>query len=471
MDLHSLFELATGSLAQGDLIGAERGFLELLALQPGNAQIRHPLGVTLAHQGRTAEALDMIAAAAASRPDDPDILLDYGVVLREAGRFDQALAAFDHALAVQPGNADLVKLRGDALMSLKRPDDALACYDQVLAFRTHTIMALHSRGNALRALGRHDEAVASFDRALALQPDFTPALYDRGTSLAARHRIAEWFAGFEGFFKRWKAAAAWSAVGHEPPPPHKALHDAEQAAYLQEAHIAVSGKRPHIEGGARISGPAINSANALAAGAAWRDNRPQIVVIDNLLTAEALEAMRRYCWGSAMWRDAYDPGYIGAFPESGFAAPLLAQIVEEFRTVFSDICGDHALKYIWGFKYDSSLEGIGIHADAAAVNVNFWITPDEANLDPQSGGLVVWDRAAPLDWDFDTFNRDEDVIRDFLSKSGAQSVTIPYRANRAVIFDSDLFHQTDTIRFKPGYCNRRINVTLLYGERDPEKLS
>ena len=188
-------------------------------------------------------------------------------------------------------------------------------------------------------------------------------------------------------------------------------------------------------------------------------------MIDNLLTAEALEAMRRYCWGSAMWRDAYDPGYIGAFPESGFAAPLLAQIVEEFRTVFSDICGDHALKYIWGFKYDSSLEGIGIHADAAAVNVNFWITPDEANLDPQSGGLVVWDRAAPLDWDFDTFNRDEDVIRDFLSKSGAQSVTIPYRANRAVIFDSDLFHETDQIAFRDGYLNRRINVTMLYGRR------
>ena len=135
--------------------------------------------------------------------------------------------------------------------------------------------------------------------------------------------------------------------------------------------------------------------------------------------------------------------------------------------MFSDICGYHALKYIWGFKYDSSLEGIGIHADAAAVNVNFWITPDDANLDPESGGLVVWDRAAPLDWDFAKFNRDEDAIRDFLAQSGAKSLTIPYRANRAVIFDSDLFHQTDTIRFKPGYCNRRINVTLLYGERDP----
>ena len=41
-----------------------------------------------------------------------------------------------------------------------------------------------------------------------------------------------------------------------------------------------------------------------------------------------------------------------------------------------------------------------------------------------------------------------------------------YRANRAVIFDSDLLHQTDKIRFKEGYSSRRINVTLLYGERD-----
>jgi len=46
-------------------------------------------------------------------------------------------------------------------------------------------------------------------------------------------------------------------------------------------------------------------------------------------------------------------------------------------------------------------------------------------------------------------------------------VTIPYRCNRAVVFDSDLFHETDAIRFKEGYLNRRINVTFLYGDRAP----
>ena len=40
---------------------------------------------------------------------------------------------------------------------------------------------------------------------------------------------------------------------------------------------------------------------------------------------------------------------------------------------------------------------------------------------------------------------------------------VPYRENRAVIFDSALFHQTDVYRFKRGYRSRRINLTLLYG--------
>ena len=50
--------------------------------------------------------------------------------------------------------------------------------------------------------------------------------------------------------------------------------------------------------------------------------------------------------------------------------------------------------------------------------------------------------------------------------TGARSVTVPHRANRAVIFDSDLFHETDRIAFKEGYLNRRINITMLYGLRE-----
>jgi hypothetical protein len=35
---------------------------------------------------------------------------------------------------------------------------------------------------------------------------------------------------------------------------------------------------------------------------------------------------------------------------------------------------------------------------------------------------------------------------------------VPHRANRAVIFDADLFHETDLIAFQSGYTNRRLNI-------------
>jgi hypothetical protein len=46
-----------------------------------------------------------------------------------------------------------------------------------------------------------------------------------------------------------------------------------------------------------------------------------------------------------------------------------------------------------------------------------------------------------------------------------RSILIPYRQNRAIIFNSDLFHATAELRFRLGYDNRRINVTMLYGYR------
>ena len=105
--------------------------------------------------------------------------------------------------------------------------------------------------------------------------------------------------------------------------------------------------------------------------------------------------------------------------------------------------------------------------DAAAVNVNFWITPNEANLDLTCGGVTVWDKEAPKDWDFRAYNdrQHKPKIMDFLRSSGASPVTVPYRENRALIFNSDLFHESDRCVFRDGYQFRRINVTFLYGHR------
>src|SRR5262249_25116658 len=254
----------------------------------------------------------------------------------------------------------------------------------------------------------------------------------------------------------------------EPIVPHKLRHDQEQRDYL--ACMGIRGDGPNdifqLADGAQLAGPALNPGPTNGeVSELWRQSSPKIVVIDDFLTNVALDSLRRFCWGSTVWRKVYRGGYLGASPEFGFACPLLAQIADELRRKYPTVFA-HPLTQLWAFKYDSQLAGIGLHADFAAINVNFWITPDDANLDPKSGGLVIWDKAAPFDWHFAKYNTDTTAAREFLANAGARSVTVPYRSNRAIIFDSDLFHETDRIVFKEGYLNRLINITLLYGLRE-----
>jgi hypothetical protein len=157
-------------------------------------------------------------------------------------------------------------------------------------------------------------------------------------------------------------------------------------------------------------------------------------VIDDFLSSPVRETIQRFCSESTVWSGTrYSEGRLGAFFVDGFSAPLLVQIAEEVRSAFPRVIGDrHPLRQLWGFKNapfvatDST-----VHADFAAVNVNFWITPDCANLDPCTGGLVIYEMTAPLSWDFETYNRRPDLIADYLRERKARVITIPYRENRA----------------------------------------
>jgi len=488
MGLEQLLHQGLAAQQRGDQAEAERCYLDVLALAPHEPNANHLLGVLRYQQGKSTEALDLIGKALAAMPQSPEIHAHYGAALHGAGHHEEALASLDRALILAPGQAEALNSRGMVLVALRRPEEALLSLDQAVALAPAYTEAWNNRGIALRDLDRVEESRGSFARAAALHPSHPYVHFNLGLVCLIAGKLDEAAGAFEKclkifpddravhnnlarvlceagrtaeamtLFKR-HAELGGGGSNSAPEPDHKRRHDQEQEAYVRQTH-------PSGEAGARLSGPAVNPNNDIAAIAhRWRTSSPQVVVIDDFLAPAALEALRRFCWQAPVWKKSYHEGYLGALPEEGFAAPLLAQIADELRETYGAIFGAHGLRYLWGFKCDSRLKGVNIHADFAAVNVNFWITPDEANLNPDSGGLIIWDKAAPLDWDFTTYNNDEGAIRFFLAQSGARSQTVPYRANRAVIFDSDLFHQTDEIAFREGYTNRRINVTMLYGRR------
>lgn len=194
----------------------------------------------------------------------------------------------------------------------------------------------------------------------------------------------------------------------------------------------------------------------------YHHNQPGFAFADPFLSWSLTEQLRNFMLNSTIWHDYLRGGYVGSYLPYGFCAPLLLQLAQELRKTFPKVLGPYPLSFMWGYKYDSQHPGVGIHADSGGqVNVNIWLTPDEANLDPERGGLVVYDVMAPDDW-----NPQKYTLQDIVQGKPCKAFPVPYRFNRALFFNSGLFHASDHFKFKPGYLHRRLNLTLLFGIRN-----
>ena len=361
-------------------------------------------------------------------------------------RADLALRDFDRVLAVDPRHVVARQGRAAALMALRDYEGSYATTLSVLADR---------RGSRWwpKPNGTPSGEPATRTSALKLRHD-----RDQLRHLADAGLLPPDATALEAAFDEALAEVARSAPGNR----------VVELTPLQQRRLApVYNRVVHLDPGRRVK-------RALADGwdraaAAERYGSERIAVVDGLLTDEALAAIRRFCLDSTIWFDTDHArgarGYIGADAMDGLACPLLFQVAEEMRTALPAVIGELPLIKLWAFKYDHQLQGIDAHADAARVNVNFWITPDEACADPTMGGMTVYDRPVPADWDFEAYNADPQGLLRHVREVGATAVQVPYRQNRAVVFDSSLVHATQPLRFSSGYTNRRINLTLLYGRR------
>ena len=502
----------------GRLDEAAASYTQAIALKPDFAEAHNNLGNMLKELGRLDEAAASYRQAIALKPDHAEAYSNLGVTLKGLGRLDEAAASYTQAIALKPDYAEAHSNLGNTLNDLGRLDEAAASYTQAIALKPDFAEAHSNLGAALLDLGRLDEAEASFTQAIALKPDFTEAHGNLGITLNAMGRIGSALQHFEKNLQlerginpvnlRHKSFITVSKA--------KADHDIEQFEYLAALgndvnkfcglatlYKTVSSEinctldtdiLPLSDKHQRLLGDTYNrpfhilEAPALSASAIGKgldENKITedyfehdfgLTYFDNFLSSTALKSLRNFLLGSTIWFDFFHAGgYMGAYLKDGLASPLILQISEELRNKFPKIFKNHQLTHLWAYKYDSraceknnSFTGIKPHADAAAVNVNFWITPTSANLDPSSGGLVVYNAEAPLEWNFKTFNNyrnNADKIHQEILKCGQGKTIVPYNENRAVIFNSNLFHETDKIEFKEGYENRRINVTMLFGKR------
>ena len=508
--------LGAANNAQGKLEEAIAAHNKALLIKPDFAEAHNNIGAAFQSQGKFEEASAAYNKALLIKPDYARAHYNLGITLQELGRLEEAVASYRKAIALIPDYAEAHYNLGNTLQELGRSKDAEASYRKAIAFKPDYAEAHSNLGITLRELGRSKDAEASYRKAIALKPDYADAHSNLGVTLQELGKL-------EAALVQYKKSFELVRGKNPVDPQHQSFrliskakmeHDIEQFEYLAASgyesekfqalvnvYKAVSSeinwptndgeiipltdkyqkllmdtynRSIHVLEAPELPGPTLsNTLDIEKITENYFNHDFNVTYFDNFLAPAALDSIRHFLLGSTIWFDFFHSGgYIGAYLRDGLACPLFFQIAEEMRTTFPKIFKNHPLKQLWAYKYDSRaykndspLTGINAHADYAAINVNFWVTPKAANLNSLSGGLIVYNTEAPLEWDSKTFNNDTEKILEHLEDNNNEKSVIPYNENRIVIFNSNLIHETDKFEFKEGFENRRINVTMLFGER------
>ena len=374
--------------------------------------------------------------------------------------------------AVSRRRSGPIRLRLGALQQGRRADgarrdaQAINAFSRAAALEPQHYEAHRALGFLWLSQGERGRALDHFARTYELRRgDDRTTIARKSLTTTARHKLEHDAEQFLYLSQRTRdrprfelLARSYGEIAKQVPNEVATLSDAQIDALGEDYNTPI-----HLRAVPEVAGRAVNERADRAALAAQFEEQGAVAV-DDLLTPPALHALRRFLLESTIWHDfSHIDGFVASYLEDGLACPLLLQIADELRRAFPEILGKYPLSQAWAFKGLRAQSAVDVHADAATVSVNFWVTPTEANLAPERGGLVVCRAPPPDDWEIKDYDADRARIVTFLEQKAVESLVVPYCENRAVLFRSRLFHHSDRPEFASSYENHRINLTLLYG--------
>ena len=174
---------------------------DTVAKRPDNPYAQYGLGVVLAADGRSAEAIPHYERALALKPDYSDARLNLGNLLYQSGRIPEALALFQEELRQRPRSAVAHNNYGNALAGTGQNLEAMKQFQDALRLMTYYPEAEYNLGNVLAALGQGPAAIAHYQHALDLRPEYVEARANLGVALARAGRLEEAISQFEAVLR------------------------------------------------------------------------------------------------------------------------------------------------------------------------------------------------------------------------------------------------------------------------------
>lgn len=144
------------AVQQGDLALAEKSFLQVLELVPGDVGARVNLGVVLMRQQKWTQALEYLNQAEKLAPQVAGIHLNIALVHYRQGQYGAAIPEFELTLRQQPDSAQARRLLGLCFLFEERYADAASELEPLWPVSSSDVSYLYSVAVAAGNCGRHD---------------------------------------------------------------------------------------------------------------------------------------------------------------------------------------------------------------------------------------------------------------------------------------------------------------------------
>ena len=431
----------------GKAQNAKRGYDQILAADPNNGWANYFRSVLADEENEPALALACLRRAAQAPEPPVQSLVALGNRELRERQFEAALAAFTRAGELRPLMAAAVVGKTLALKRMGRFEDAVVASQRALFLRRSWQAGLRSPPGELDP-AEIEEMRRTNRVKLKHDADQIRHLHGQGMLGSDYLPIAQAYEDLAVGFRHLPNDTSIAALDD-------AALASTQFAYNRLIHLPEAG---------RVTGDALSIRTDFSSiDAQYADTHPAPVVIDNVLSPDALFKLQRFCRDATIWFEVKDHGgHLGAYFEEGLGCDLLVQITEALRRRLPRSLGHLSLAQLWAYKHVQGGSGTDYHADIGKVSANLWITADDALIDQDGGGLEIWPVEMPAGWDFHKANIDRASIRSLLATSPVRPINIPHRCNRLVLFDANLFHRTSPGRFAEGYLHQRVNITFLY---------
>ncbi len=166
----SAFNKALADHRAGRLEAASSGYRAVLEDDPGHADSRHLLGLTLHQRGENQLAAPMIRQALALDPNVANYHNSLGLALHGQRQFAAALEVWRTALSLDPRDADIHNNLGMVQCDMRRYAEAEHALRRALELRPDYTGAMNNLGRVLIWKGEYDAAAALLERACAGDP-------------------------------------------------------------------------------------------------------------------------------------------------------------------------------------------------------------------------------------------------------------------------------------------------------------